>query len=85
MAVRRANCDGYSYLCYDPHFVNGDGVMFYFHGAKGGNFADVYEWKANSDERQMVMERTNETNKVRVKRRNGYWSDRSKSIMDYER
>jgi hypothetical protein len=26
-------------LCYDPRFVGGDGVMFYFHGAKGGNFA----------------------------------------------
>ncbi|KAI4322248.1 hypothetical protein L6164_021959 [Bauhinia variegata] len=38
---RRANCDGYGALCYDPRFVGGDGVMFYFHGAKGGNFAIV--------------------------------------------
>ncbi|KAI4334417.1 hypothetical protein L6164_019114 [Bauhinia variegata] len=38
---RRANCDGYGSLCYDPRFVGGDGVMFYFHGAKGGNFAIV--------------------------------------------
>ncbi|CAM8970104.1 unnamed protein product [Rhodiola kirilowii] len=36
---RKANCDGYGSLCYDPRFVGGDGVMFYFHGAKGGNFA----------------------------------------------
>ncbi|KAG4979761.1 hypothetical protein GLYMA_12G068700v4 [Glycine max] len=39
--VRKANCDGYGALCYDPRFVGGDGVMFYFHGAKGGNFAIV--------------------------------------------
>ncbi|CAL1403434.1 unnamed protein product [Linum trigynum] len=38
---RRPNCDGYGSLCYDPRFVGGDGVMFYFHGAKGGNFAIV--------------------------------------------
>lgn len=36
---RKANCDGYGSLCYDPRFVGGDGVMFYFHGSKGGNFA----------------------------------------------
>ncbi|XP_027348563.1 uncharacterized protein LOC113860110 [Abrus precatorius] len=39
--TRKANCDGYGALCYDPRFVGGDGVMFYFHGAKGGNFAIV--------------------------------------------
>ncbi|CAK7327421.1 unnamed protein product [Dovyalis caffra] len=38
---RRPNCEGYGSLCYDPRFVGGDGVMFYFHGAKGGNFAIV--------------------------------------------
>ncbi|GLU19004.1 hypothetical protein SLE2022_352750 [Rubroshorea leprosula] len=38
---RKANCDGYGSLCYDPRFVGGDGVMFYFHGAKGRNFAIV--------------------------------------------
>lgn len=38
---RKANCEGYGSLCYDPRFVGGDGVMFYFHGAKGGNFAIV--------------------------------------------
>jgi hypothetical protein len=41
LAGRRANCNGYGSLCYDPRFVGGDGVMFYFHGAKGGNFAIV--------------------------------------------
>ncbi|CAN0897057.1 hypothetical protein LINGRAHAP2_LOCUS18895 [Linum grandiflorum] len=36
---RKPNCNGYGSLCYDPRFVGGDGVMFYFHGARGGNFA----------------------------------------------
>ncbi|KAH7838877.1 hypothetical protein Vadar_032176 [Vaccinium darrowii] len=38
---RKPKCDGYGSLCYDPRFVGGDGVMFYFHGQKGGNFAVV--------------------------------------------
>ncbi|KAG9445543.1 hypothetical protein H6P81_011671 [Aristolochia fimbriata] len=38
---RRPNCEGYGSVCYDPRFVGGDGVMFYFHGAKGENFALV--------------------------------------------
>ncbi|WCJ40306.1 Late embryogenesis abundant (LEA) protein-related [Euphorbia peplus] len=38
---RKPNCNGYGSLCYDPRFVGGDGVMFYFHGAKGGNFAVI--------------------------------------------
>ncbi|AES88598.1 hypothetical protein MtrunA17_Chr4g0029271 [Medicago truncatula] len=134
---RRANCDGYGSLCYDPRFVGGDGVMFYFHGAKGGNFAivsddefqinahfigtrpqgrtrdytwvqalslmfdthtlviaanrvtqwndnvdsltvkwdgesviiptdDDAEWKTNGDEREVVVERTDDANSVRV-------------------
>ncbi|KAI9196704.1 hypothetical protein LWI28_026265 [Acer negundo] len=40
-AWRKPNCNGFGSLCYDPRFVGGDGVMFYFHGAKGGNFAIV--------------------------------------------
>ncbi|XVF47155.1 hypothetical protein PTKIN_Ptkin03bG0086600 [Pterospermum kingtungense] len=42
---RKPKCDGYGSLCYDPRFVGGDGVMFYFHGAKGGNFAIVSDDK----------------------------------------
>ncbi|KAG9445544.1 hypothetical protein H6P81_011672 [Aristolochia fimbriata] len=38
---RKANCNGFGSVCYDPRFVGGDGVMFYFHGAKGQNFALV--------------------------------------------
>lgn len=28
-------------MCYDPRFVGGDGVMFYFHGAKGRDYTLV--------------------------------------------
>ncbi|KAL2507529.1 Late embryogenesis abundant (LEA) protein-related [Forsythia ovata] len=38
---RKPKCNGYGSLCYDPRFVGGDGVMFYFHGAKGHDFAIV--------------------------------------------
>ncbi|CAH1452598.1 unnamed protein product [Lactuca virosa] len=38
---RRPQCNGYGSLCYDPRFVGGDGVMFYFHGGKGRDFALV--------------------------------------------
>ncbi|XP_057484399.1 uncharacterized protein LOC130770818 [Actinidia eriantha] len=38
---RKPNCNGFGALCYDPRFVGGDGVMFYFHGAKGADFAIV--------------------------------------------
>lgn len=41
MAGRKPNCIGYGSLCYDPHFVGADGVVFYFHESKGGNFAIV--------------------------------------------
>ncbi|OAY85944.1 hypothetical protein ACMD2_05080 [Ananas comosus] len=38
---RKPNCDGNGASCYDPRFVGGDGVMFYFHGKAGGHFALV--------------------------------------------
>ncbi|KAL3518369.1 hypothetical protein ACH5RR_020958 [Cinchona calisaya] len=38
---RKPQCDGYGSLCYDPRFVGGDGMMFYFHGSKGSDFAIV--------------------------------------------
>lgn len=41
MTARKPNCNGYGSICYDPRFVGGDGVIFYFHGAKGGDFALV--------------------------------------------
>ncbi|EOY33037.1 Late embryogenesis abundant protein-related [Theobroma cacao] len=42
---RKPKCEGYGSLCYDPRFVGGDGVMFYFHGSKDGNFAIVSDDK----------------------------------------
>ncbi|KAG2673873.1 hypothetical protein I3760_13G109700 [Carya illinoinensis] len=110
---RKPNCNGYGSLCYDPRFVGGDGVMFYFHGAKGGNFAVVSddnlqinahfigtrpqglrvthwddnvdalsvrwdgeavdiaangeeEWRTNGEEREVVVERTDDANSARV-------------------
>ncbi|KAL4591513.1 hypothetical protein LXL04_004481 [Taraxacum kok-saghyz] len=38
---RRSKCNGYGSLCYDPRFVGGDGVMFYFHGSTGRDYALV--------------------------------------------
>ncbi|XP_077252660.1 uncharacterized protein LOC143892073 [Tasmannia lanceolata] len=38
---RKPKCEGYGSVCYDPRFVGGDGVMFYFHGEKGGDFSLV--------------------------------------------
>ncbi|KAF2300592.1 hypothetical protein GH714_014223 [Hevea brasiliensis] len=134
---RKPNCNGYGSLCYDPRFIGGDGVMFYFHGEKGGNFAivsddnlhinahfigtrpqgrtrdftwvqalsvmfdthnlviaakkvsqwndnidaltvrwdgqeinvpndEAAEWRANKEEREVIVERTDDTNSVRV-------------------
>lgn len=39
--IRKPNCKGYGSICYDPRFVGGDGVMFYFHGMKDRDFALV--------------------------------------------
>ncbi|GLJ33468.1 hypothetical protein SUGI_0673250 [Cryptomeria japonica] len=38
---RKPNCNGFGALCYDPRFVGGDGVMFYFHGKSNEDFALV--------------------------------------------
>ncbi|EFJ37596.1 hypothetical protein SELMODRAFT_451021 [Selaginella moellendorffii] len=38
---RKPNCRGYGSVCYDPRFVGGDGVMFYFHGMSDKDFAIV--------------------------------------------
>ncbi|PKA64142.1 Myb-related protein Myb4 [Apostasia shenzhenica] len=38
---RKPNCEGNGAACFDPRFVGGDGVMFYFHGKAGGHFALV--------------------------------------------
>ncbi|KAF6134811.1 hypothetical protein GIB67_002212 [Kingdonia uniflora] len=101
MAVRRPKCEGYGSVCYDPLFVGGDGVLFYFHGANGGDFPLVSssdlqinghfigtrptgrtcnfswvqalfmmygeaEWRTNDGKREVLVERTDDTNSVRV-------------------
>lgn len=38
---RRPNCNGIGAACYDPRFVGGDGVMFYFHGKTNEQFSLV--------------------------------------------
>ncbi|BBN16724.1 hypothetical protein MPTK1_7g08760 [Marchantia polymorpha subsp. ruderalis] len=38
---RKPNCYGFGAICYDPRFVGGDGVMFYFHGKKDQDFCIV--------------------------------------------
>lgn len=38
---RRPNCHGFGAICYDPRFVGGDGVMFYFHGKNNKDFSMV--------------------------------------------
>ncbi|PIA35341.1 hypothetical protein AQUCO_03500023v1 [Aquilegia coerulea] len=38
---RKPNCDGIGSACYDPRFVGGDGVMFYFHGKTNEHFSLV--------------------------------------------
>uniref|UniRef100_A0A1D1XS48 Phosphoheptose isomerase n=1 Tax=Anthurium amnicola TaxID=1678845 RepID=A0A1D1XS48_9ARAE len=38
---RRPNCNGQGAGCYDPRFIGGDGVVFYFHGSKDEHFSLV--------------------------------------------
>eukprot|EP01018_Ginkgo_biloba_P021944 Gb_02718 [translate_table: standard] len=38
---RKPDCEGIGAACYDPRFVGGDGVMFYFHGKCNEDFSLV--------------------------------------------
>ncbi|KAF8026163.1 hypothetical protein BT93_F2849 [Corymbia citriodora subsp. variegata] len=38
---RKPNCNGIGSACYDPRFIGGDGVVFYFHGKKDQTFSLV--------------------------------------------
>ncbi|KAH9288496.1 hypothetical protein KI387_032613, partial [Taxus chinensis] len=40
---RVLTCNGFGSICYDPRFVGGDGVMFYFHGSKGQTYSILYD------------------------------------------
>ncbi|KAJ6978298.1 hypothetical protein NC653_030010 [Populus alba x Populus x berolinensis] len=42
--TRRPNCNGIGAACYDPRFVGGDGVMFYFHGKTNEHFSLRTRW-----------------------------------------
>lgn len=38
---RVPKCNGYGSICYDPRFIGGDGVMFYFHGTRNQTYCLV--------------------------------------------
>ncbi|XP_058079810.1 uncharacterized protein LOC131228010 [Magnolia sinica] len=38
---RKPNCEGMGAACYDPRFVGGDGLVFYFHGKSNQHFSLV--------------------------------------------
>lgn len=38
---RIPNCNGFGAACYDPRFVGGDGIVFYFHGKSNEHFSLV--------------------------------------------
>ncbi|KAI3795801.1 hypothetical protein L1987_38461 [Smallanthus sonchifolius] len=35
---RKPNCNGPGAACYDPRFIGGDGIVFYFHGRSNKHF-----------------------------------------------
>ncbi|XP_059627197.1 uncharacterized protein LOC132269958 [Cornus florida] len=37
--TRKPNCNGPGAACYDPRFIGGDGIVFYFHGKSNEHFA----------------------------------------------
>ncbi|KAA8523844.1 hypothetical protein F0562_010267 [Nyssa sinensis] len=36
---RKPNCDGNGAACFDPRFIGGDGIVFYFHGKRNEHFS----------------------------------------------
>ncbi|KAF5765721.1 hypothetical protein HanRHA438_Chr15g0719151 [Helianthus annuus] len=36
---RKPNCNGPGAACYDPRFIGGDGIVFYFHGRSNEHFS----------------------------------------------
>lgn len=38
---RKPNCNGPGAVCYDPRFIGGDGIVFYFHGKSDEHFSLV--------------------------------------------
>ncbi|KAJ4782741.1 hypothetical protein LUZ62_066998 [Rhynchospora pubera] len=39
--ARKPSCNGLGSGCYDPRFIGGDGVVFYFHGKRDNHYALV--------------------------------------------
>ncbi|PPS00117.1 hypothetical protein GOBAR_AA20542 [Gossypium barbadense] len=40
---RKPDCNGPGSACYDPRFIGGDGIVFYFHGKSNEHFSLVSE------------------------------------------
>ncbi|CAL9017317.1 unnamed protein product [Prunus brigantina] len=38
---RKPNCNSPGSACYDPRFIGGDGIVFYFHGKSNQQFSLV--------------------------------------------
>lgn len=38
---RKPNCDEDGAICYEPRFIGGDGIMFYFHGNSNEDFCMI--------------------------------------------
>ncbi|MFS7987748.1 hypothetical protein Hanom_Chr11g01026571 [Helianthus anomalus] len=38
LVARKPNCNGPGAACYDPRFIGGDGIVFYFHGKSNEHF-----------------------------------------------
>ncbi|KAG5235543.1 structural constituent of cell wall [Salix suchowensis] len=41
---RKANCEAPGSACYDPRFIGGDGIVFYFHGKSNEHFSLVSDF-----------------------------------------
>ncbi|KVH96962.1 Root cap [Cynara cardunculus var. scolymus] len=39
LTSRKPNCNGPGAACYDPRFIGGDGIVFYFHGKSNQHFS----------------------------------------------
>ncbi|KAH7675832.1 Root cap protein [Dioscorea alata] len=52
---RKPSCSGIGSGCYDPRFIGGDGVVFYFHGRKDEHFSLVSDPKLQINARFMGL------------------------------
>ncbi|KAH8518541.1 hypothetical protein H0E87_000405 [Populus deltoides] len=47
----KPNCEVPGSACYDPCFIGGDGIVFYFHGKSNEQFSLVYDFDLQIDSR----------------------------------